>query len=504
MSALAAFHFIRPWLLLLIPVAIALWWLIRRPATRRAALPAGIAPHLATALQVGAHKRARLMPIDGVAALISLVALAAAGPTWSRVPNPLLAQTAPLAIVVQTSQSMEGVDIAPTRMDRAKQKVSDLLDTRAGARTALIAYAGSAHRVTPLTDDPAVIRPFVAGLSPGIMPRPGDNATAALLLAGDTLAGEDVPGAVLFVAGAVNSGDLAAFREHAQTDGAAPVAVLLVSKDQAGADALGAIPGVSVIAVTSDGADLFEIERLVARAFEAQMARDDRQQWEDRGWLLAWPATLLMLFWFRRGWTMRWSLALALALLSPPDAARADGVVDWFLTPDQQGQRAFDARDFSAAADLFEDPAWKGYALYRAGRYEEAVTLLARIDTAQAAFIQGLAHIKFRQYRDGVRAFETALTRQPDYPEATRNLEIARAIVAYVESAQEQSSTEEGSEGADEVRYDKETDKGTETALTETKGFDPATADQWMRAVETRTGDFLRGRFALEEAGAGG
>lgn len=501
MSAFAAFHFIRPWLLLLIPVAIALWWLIRRRATRPAMLPAGIAPHLARALQVGAHKRMRLMPIDGVAALICLVSLAAAGPTWSRVPNPLLAQIAPLAIAVQTSEAMNGVDIAPTRMERANQKVSDLLDTRAGARTALIAYAGSAHRVTPLTDDPEVIRPFVAGLAPEIMPRPGDNATAALALADATLADEELPGAVLFVAAEVNNADLAAFREHAQNSGA-PVAVLLVSKDQAGADALAAIPGVSVIGVTPDGSDLFQIERLVARAFEAQMAQDDRQQWEDRGWLLAWPAALLMLFWFRRGWTMRWSMVVAFALLWSPDAARAGSVADWFLTPNQQGQRAFADKDFSAAADLFEDPAWKGYALYRAGRYEEAVTFLARIDTAQAAFIQGLAHIKFRQYRDGVRAFEAALVRQPDYPEAARNLEIARAIVAYVEDAQAQSSTEEGSEGADEVRYDKETDQGTETVLTEAKGFEPATAEQWMRTVETQTGDFLRGRFALEEAGA--
>ncbi|MBY8977160.1 VWA domain-containing protein [Rhodobacteraceae bacterium NNCM2] len=500
MSDLAAFHFIRPLVLLLVPAVLLIWWLVRARATRPAALPAGIAPHLATALQVGAGKRSRLLPIDWVSALIILLTLAAAGPTWSRIPNPLLAQTAPLAVLLEASDAMNGVDVAPSRIERAKHKIHDLLDTRSGARTALIAYAGSAHRVTPMTNDPEVIRPFVEGLSPAVMPRPGDNATAALSLAEETLAKEPVPGAILFVAGAINTGDLGAFRSHAQ-NGGAPIVVLLVSKDQEGSSEIASIPNTTVVAVTPDGDDIAQVDRIVARAFEEALANDDRQQWEDRGWMLAWPAALLTLLWFRRGWTMRWGFALWLsALAADPGSARAEGLTDWFFTPDQQGQRAFDDKEFSRAADLFEDPAWHGYALYRAGRYEEAAEYLARLDTAEAAFIQGLAHIRFRQYRDGVRAFETALQRRPDYPEAARNLEIAKAIVTFVEETQEQSSTEEGSEGADEVRYDKETGKGTETVLDETKGFDPATADQWMRSVETRTSDFLRSRFALEAA----
>ena len=61
--------------------------------------------------------------------------------------------TAPLVIAIDLSQTMDAIDIAPSRLERVKLKVRDLLALRAGARTAIVAYAGSAHIVLPLTDD---------------------------------------------------------------------------------------------------------------------------------------------------------------------------------------------------------------------------------------------------------------------------------------------------------------------------------------------------------------
>ncbi len=128
--------------------------------------------------------------------------------------------------------------------------------------------------------------------------------------------------------------------------------------------------------------------------------------------------------------------------------------------------------------------------------------MLERLPTAEAAFLQGLAHLKSRGYRPGIIAFETALERDPDNAAAARNLEIARAILAYVERVREQSGTEEGSEGADEVVFDKEADGGTETRIEGQLEAKIESAEQWMRAVDTRTEDFLRIRFALEAAKA--
>ncbi len=106
------------------------------------------------------------MPIDGVALGLVCLAIGAAGPTWSRMPDPFVAQSAPVVVVLKVTPSMERNDVAPSRLERGKQKIRDLLQLRAGARTALVAYAGSAHGVVPMTDDPDVMTPYLDGLTP--------------------------------------------------------------------------------------------------------------------------------------------------------------------------------------------------------------------------------------------------------------------------------------------------------------------------------------------------
>lgn len=498
------FHFIRPWWLVLIPLALTLWWRIRSRATAGRDVSAGLPPHLAAALQVGGSARRRLLPIDGIVLAALLMSLAAAGPTWSRVPNPLVAQTAPLAVALKVSGSMLATDVAPSRLERAKQKILDVVTKRAAARTALIAYAGSAHRAVPMTEDPAVLKPFLEGLSPDIMPSDGQNATAALDLAQSTLGAEDVPGAILFVLDELDRADLPAFATHSDENGPR-VVFLSVGGSSEARDDLARVPGAAVIDVTPDGSDVAEIDRQVASAYREALARDEQTKWEDRGWLLAWPAALLALFWFRRGWTMRWSLILLAFLVGAPGGpARADGLRDWFLTPDQQGRLAYDDRKYADAAELFVDPLWKAQALYRAGKYTDAAAIYARLPTAEAAFAEGVANVKGREYRAGIAAFEKALERDPDFAAAARNLEIGRAILDYVETAREQSDTGEDSGiGADDVVFDNESARGTETQITGETDMKAETAEQWMRTVDTRTEDFLRIRFAIEAAKVG-
>lgn len=499
--ALEAFHFLRPEWLLLLPVIALQWWMIRRARTRRAPPTDGIAPHLRAALTVGAEARRRLRPIDGVALTLACATLGAAGPTWSRVPDPMVSQAAPVVVVLKVTPSMEATDIAPSRLERAKQKIRDFLDLRGNARTALVAYSGSAHAVVPMSEDSSILVPYLEGLSPDVMPKEGARAAQALDLALSLLAAEDAPGAVLFVVDSIDPADVESL------DGAArPLSVLAMLPDGSrdrGLDALSA----EVVQASPDNGDVRRLDRLLNAAYRQALLENADQPWEDRGAWLAWPAALLMLLWFRRGWTMRWSaLALAAALCASPQAGRADGIADWFLTPDQQGQIAYRDRDFGRAAELFTDPLRRGHALYRDGQYAAAVEVLDRLDTAQAAFIQGMANIRNRAYRDGVRSFETALERDPEYPGAAENLEVAREIVAYVERVQEQSDIgEQPDMGADEVRFDNEENKGTETQMEvpqDTGDGAPLTTDQWMNSVDTETGDFLRQRFALEAARA--
>ncbi|MEM9127622.1 MAG: VWA domain-containing protein, partial [Pseudomonadota bacterium] len=285
-----------------------------------------------------------------------------------------------------------------------------------------------------------------------------------------------------------------------------PVVFLIAAPDSVAIPQLDQIPDARTVRITADTGDVDRIERILRSAHQAALANDDRLQWADRGWWLAWPVALLVALWFRRGWTMRWAaITLAAYLAAAPGTAHADGWIDWFLTPDQQGWLAYKDKRFADAGDLFQDPMWQGYAKYRAGQYEDAITVFQRLDTPDAAFAQGMAEIKNRQYRPAVRSFETALERQPDFPEAAENLDIAKAIVAFVETTREQSDTgEESGIGADDVVFDNETAQGAETRIDAVDdGASSVNPDQWIEAIDTDMGDFLRSRFRLENAQRG-
>lgn len=516
LETLQYFHFLRPFWLIGVLVALVLWYLIRPRGQAQEVSEAAIAPHLKRALQVGRGHQRKIYPIDGITLTAILLALAVAGPAWTRIANPLVADNAPLVVALKVTQSMETSDLAPTRLDRARFKISDLIAARAGARTALVAYAGSAHRVSPLTEDPNILRPLLEGLSAKIMPISGDRPQEALALASDILRDAEMAGAILFVLDDLDPGAIAAF--NAETVPPRPPIVFLVAAPNSVQLAqLDRINNASVIRLTPDDRDLKKIEARVKSAYQAALVGDDRLAWEDRGGLLAWPIALLAVLWFRRGWTMRWTtrwsvIFLMLLSVQTPSQGRADGAgdgaasgwINWFLTPDQQGRIAFQNKKFTKAANLFQDQMWAAFSKYKAGQYEEAADIFARLDSADAAFAEGMSRLRFREYRPAIAAFETALARQPDFPEAARNLDISKAILDYVETTREQSDTGEVSGlGADDVVFDNEDKRGADTQIQGPSDKDavPLSAEQWISSIDTDMGNFLRSRFVLDTAG---
>ena len=94
---------------------------------------------------------------------------------------------AALFIVVKVTPEMLASDIQPSRLQRSVMKIHDLLELKSDVRTGLIAYAGSAHLVMPLTSDAGVINSFAAALEPDIMPMSGDEPAQAIALANQRL-----------------------------------------------------------------------------------------------------------------------------------------------------------------------------------------------------------------------------------------------------------------------------------------------------------------------------
>jgi hypothetical protein len=107
-----------------------------------------------------------------VAVFLAVSILALAGPAWQREVLPFAQDKAALVVALDLSRSMDAIDLSPSRLERAKQKVRDLLGRRQGARTALVVYAGTAHTVLPLTEDTEILEVYLEALATNLMPKP--------------------------------------------------------------------------------------------------------------------------------------------------------------------------------------------------------------------------------------------------------------------------------------------------------------------------------------------
>lgn len=499
MSDLAAFTLLRPLWLLALPLLVLLWFQLRRSVRVERQDFVQIAPHLREALTIGRTQAGRISASDILLCATAFMVIVAAGPAWRLAPSPFVTETAPVVIALDLSPSMAQGDVAPSRLERARQKIRDLIAARAGGRVGLIAYAGSAHLVMPLTDDPTVLQPFLEGLDPGIMPRAGRKASEALKLAETLLSQEPTPGSVLFVTDGVDPSDIAAFPKK----GSGRVA-LIVAPDGGSAEVDDWTRGASVEVVRStvDESDVRAVNRVLAT--NLARAGTGNGQLQDDGWIFAIPAALLVLFWFRRGTTLHWAALAAVLLL--PQAGRAGTIADLFWTQDQQGAKAYSAHDYSGAAQLFADPMWHAAALIRNGKYQEAADLLAPIQTAEAQFNRGVALVRGRDYQGGKAAFEAALRIDPSNNATKDNLALTERIIAYLTEAREGSDPEANNEdnAPDATVNDLPAGEGKEITITADSQLSEDAAAQWMRQVQTKPADFLKSRFSIEAASSGG
>lgn len=300
---MADFHFIRPlFLLAFLPVIFAAIFLIRRQKDGAAWLGM-IDPNLLKHLIVGEGKENKIKPMHILCAIWGLSVIALSGPSWREQASPFSDDQAGLVIVLKMSGSMEAEDVQPSRLERAKFKMRDLLEQRSGAASGLIVYSGSAHLVMPLTKDDSIISTMAEGLTPAVMPTEGDALSAALISAEKLLIEAGVPGSVLVIADSVDPGQAGRLAEVASD---LPVQFLSIQPSQSPSDAglLAAAKarGAELVVMTDGDEDVTRLNTLAQSKMLATTANDGSERWEDAGyWLL--PLILLgAVFWSRKGW----------------------------------------------------------------------------------------------------------------------------------------------------------------------------------------------------------
>lgn len=287
---MSEFHFLRPWALALIVPAVLLWLLSRRASDTTRRWARVIEPDLLKLLVVGGRGRWRIAPHDLLLAGWIVAALAVAGPAWQREPSPFADAERPVMVVLKVTPSMNTHDLAPSRLERARQKIDDLLKAHDGMPAGLIAYSGSAHLVLPPTSDRGVVLDMAHALSPAIMPREGDRLDEAVALADRILKEGGQGGSILVVADAVAAGQTFS----------APFTLLAMLPEPT------PLPAIEqrVVRTTVDDADIKALSRRLATAAAPPAAPGEGERWRDAGYWLTPLLALLVIGWFRRGWVL--------------------------------------------------------------------------------------------------------------------------------------------------------------------------------------------------------
>ncbi|MGI9290748.1 MAG: VWA domain-containing protein [Gammaproteobacteria bacterium] len=320
---LQALHFLRPGWFLVIPLILLVHWRVRKAIRAAEQWQTAIAPHLLQHLTIGGGGNKLLRPYQVMTLSAVLLSIALAGPTWRKEITPFTEDTAPLIVVLEMTSGMQGIDQPPTRLERAKQKIRDILERRQGARTAVIAYAGSAHAVLPLTDDARLVEIYLDSLTPERMPQEGDRPDLALNLATGMLADETAAGTVVFMTDGIDRSYAPVFEAFVQnsrdqvllvafgTDEGGPIRSengggIAPGVDMAGLEAISSASGGTLIQATVDESDVNGVINRVRTHLVNAIENDGELNWHDAGYYLVWPLALLALTFFRRGWTVQW------------------------------------------------------------------------------------------------------------------------------------------------------------------------------------------------------
>jgi Ca-activated chloride channel family protein len=111
--------------------------------------------------------------------------LALARPQMGQSMQEIKSEGVEIMIAVDVSESMLSEDVRPSRLEQAKTDLSRLLDRMQGNRVGVIAFAGTAAVLSPLSNDPNAIKMYLESLTPSSVSSQGTNFEDALRIAAD-------------------------------------------------------------------------------------------------------------------------------------------------------------------------------------------------------------------------------------------------------------------------------------------------------------------------------
>jgi Ca-activated chloride channel family protein len=414
--------------------------------------------------------------------LILILIASVSRPYWGSEEIETESSGSDILFLVDISRSMYAQDVPPSRIELAKRKMKDLVQsfslTGAGARFGITVFAGDGYTVCPVTTDRGVLAQFIDVISPDLVTSLGSNLNAGLHAALARL--DDVSRRssriILISDGEDNILDQAAIIAEVREKGVRvdvigvgttagssivlpngstvvdgsrrPVTSALSEGPlRALADASGGI----YIRATLDDSDVQALsETTISPASSYSQKTEIRTYREIGPWLALAALVVLMCAAISRRANPLLIVPLfillarptSLSAQTPPSPkAQAPRLTRSPFESYQRGDYTKAIEEYSQA--LKNAPADRsllfglGSSLYRLGRHQESADTFRKLaDTAptgrdffESKYNEANALLSLGRFSDAIDAYWRALDVKPEDPAASQNLSIARALL---------------------------------------------------------------------------
>ena len=414
------------------------------------------------------------------------ICLALSGPQYGYLWQTIEQKGVDIIVAVDLSRSMLATDIQPTRLDRAKREIYDLLTMLKGDRVGLVAFAGTAFLQCPLTLDYEAFHIFLTTLTPDFLPIGGTDISGAItasLSAFDPKTASEK--AIIMITDGENTGKIDPMEaaENARkvgvklfcigvgSDEGVPIPaetggikkdrsgnIILTRLDEETLKKMAILTGGTYIRSVAGSMDLDVIytNEIRGKMESSTLSTDRKQIWEDRfQWVLAFAI-----------------LAIGAELFVPVVRKKAAVLGMLFLllysvtvhaeNPLRSGIDAYNRGEYDKALKLFIDAQLDqpdrpdilyniGNAYYHTGNYEaaaksykEALQTENKLLQQKAHYNLGNANFRKKQYEDAVKNYESALNLNPDDIQTRQNLEYVKQVMEQIkEQAKDQKNQQQ-------------------------------------------------------------
>lgn len=236
--------------------------------------------------------------------ILSIIALA--GPTWSKYASSTFQDNTARVIALDVSGDMNNNDIQPTRLQRAKYKILDMLKLIQSGQTGFVVYSSEAFVASPITNDTKNIENLVPIVDSQIVPVQGNNADNALIKSSQLLSQSGFgSGEIILVTSQGNTLSQSVVEEVRKSG----YTISVLDMENSANDELKQVANKGNGAYSLFSNNDKDIQKIIAENDKKQSTATDEilgvSLWKDQGHWLIFTAIFLALFIARRGWLQK-------------------------------------------------------------------------------------------------------------------------------------------------------------------------------------------------------